>query len=102
HNQSGSYAIDVARVGDPADLPLGSADPEILIWAERNNRIVVSLDRNTLVGHLQSHLAAGGSSPGVFLIRPRTQTATLISFLALASYASRPDEWNDRASYVPP
>jgi hypothetical protein len=43
HNQTGAYPIDVVRVGDPPDLPLGSLDPDILLWAEREGRILVSL-----------------------------------------------------------
>ncbi len=35
HNLSSSDSLDVVRVGDPADLPLGSDDPTILAWAER-------------------------------------------------------------------
>ena len=36
HNLIGGDFIDAIRVGDPADLPLGSSDPDILIWAEDN------------------------------------------------------------------
>ena len=66
HNRRGLWPIDVARVGDPADLPLGSLDPEILLWAEREGRIVVSHDRETLPTHLADHLNAGHRSPGTF------------------------------------
>ncbi|HMF13355.1 MAG TPA: hypothetical protein VKE94_13650 [Gemmataceae bacterium] len=30
HNLAGVYPLDVVRVGDPPDLPLGSADPDVL------------------------------------------------------------------------
>ena len=39
HNQSGLYPLDVERVGGPPDLPLGSSDAEILLWAEREDLI---------------------------------------------------------------
>jgi hypothetical protein len=42
HNQLGANLVDVIRVGDPDDLPLGASDPEILVWCERENRILVS------------------------------------------------------------
>ena len=48
HNRTSPHLIDATRVGDPSDLALGSSDPEILLWAERNGRILVSLDRKTL------------------------------------------------------
>jgi len=44
YNQSSAFPIDVVRVGDPPDLPRGTADPEILRWAERAARIVVTVD----------------------------------------------------------
>jgi hypothetical protein len=34
HNRNGVNTVDVVRVGDMADLPLGSKDPSTLIWAE--------------------------------------------------------------------
>jgi hypothetical protein len=35
HNSQGGLPIDVVRVGDSPDLPLGSTDLDILLWAER-------------------------------------------------------------------
>jgi hypothetical protein len=70
HNVAGSLPIDVARVGDPPDLPLASPDGRILAWCEQNDRILVSLDHDTLPGHLNDRLARGEHSPGIFLIRP--------------------------------
>ena len=31
HNLRGSYPVDVVRVGDPTDLPQGTADPDVLL-----------------------------------------------------------------------
>jgi hypothetical protein len=63
HNAQGSNIIDVTRVGDPDDLPLGTRDPEILMWAERESRILVTRDSKTMDGHLADHLVAGHHSP---------------------------------------
>jgi hypothetical protein len=68
-NPPGLAPIDVIRVGDPPDLPLGTQDPDILIWAEGEGRILVSEDLNTLPLFLDDHLRAGRHSPGIFLIR---------------------------------
>jgi len=46
HNARGIDPIDAQRVGDPADLPLGSEDPAILLWAEREQRILVTFGRD--------------------------------------------------------
>ena len=101
HNLSGADPIDVVRVGDSEDLPLGIGDPEILLWAEREDRILVTNDRSTMAAHLDAHLEAGHNSPGLFLIRPGTDIPRLVEFLAVATQASRPEEWRDRIEYVP-
>lgn len=101
YNARGSNPLDVIRVGDAENLPLGSLDPEILLWAERDERILVSQDRKTLSQHLADHLLAGHHSPGIFTIRGTTTLSGLISFLQLAAVASEPHEWRDRIEYIP-
>ena len=53
---AGPVAIDTVRVGDPPDLPLGSTDPSILIWAQAQDRILISGDVQTLPLYLAQHL----------------------------------------------
>jgi hypothetical protein len=101
HNQTSPHLIDAIRVGDPFDLPLGTLDPDILIWAEREDRIVVSFDKRTMPSHLAAHLALGRHSPGVFLIRPGATLTDLVDYLALATVASAPDDWKDLYHYIP-
>ena len=101
HNNQSEYSIDAARVGDPPDLPLRSADPEILLWAERENRIVITLDEKTIPNHLAHHLKAGRHSPGVFIIRETTSLAGVISFLEAVAHASEAHEWRDSIEYIP-
>jgi Domain of unknown function (DUF5615) len=96
HNRLGEFPLDVVRVGDPPDLPLGALDPDMLVWAEREGRVLVSRDRDTLASHLAAHLSAGRHSPGIFLIRRRVSLPELVSFLVEAAYASEAVEWADR------
>jgi hypothetical protein len=42
--------------------------------------------------HFGAHLAAGQSSPGLFLLLPHIFFAAVLSFLTLAAYASETDE----------
>ena len=93
-------AIDVVRVGDPADLPLGTSDPDILAWCEREGRILVSMDRRTLPVHLAEHLAHGRNSPGVFIVR-EVPINVAVEFLALADVASEPAEWAGQIHHIP-
>jgi hypothetical protein len=101
HNRRSISAIDVIRVGDPADLPLGTSDPDILLWAEREGRILVSEDWATMLTHLLSHLSAGHHTPGLFLLRPQVPVVDLIEFLVAPSYASEASEWVDVWRYIP-
>lgn len=101
HNTSGIEPLAVVRVGDPPDLALQSIDADILRWAERNNRILVTEDKRTMSGHLHAHLLAGGSVPGIFVPRRRATIPQVIAFLQAAAYASEPVEWRDRIVYIP-
>ena len=101
HNQAGSYPLDVVRVGDSLDLPLGSTDPDILLWGEREDRILVSFDKTTMAGHLTSHLQAGHHSPGVFLLRRASRLPLIVDHLALVAHASDAWEWQDRIEFIP-
>jgi hypothetical protein len=100
HNARGIDAIDIVRVGDLPDLPLGSADPDILIWCERNDRILVSHDKGTAPGHLRAHLGSGRHSPGLFLVRD-IAIAQIVSFLVLVAHATGPEEWRDAHVFIP-
>jgi hypothetical protein len=99
HNQHGVHPLDVVRVGDPPDLPLGSTDSDV--WAEREGRIFVSGDRKTLLGHFTDHLSAGRHSPGLFLLRPLSPLSQIVAFLVAVAYASEASEWADVWRYIP-
>ena len=77
-----------------------SPDPDILIWAERNDRVVVTLDRSTMPVHFFGHLASGRHSPGVVLLRSKSLKAA-VSDLETLTYASLPGEWFDQIDYFP-
>jgi hypothetical protein len=89
------------RVGDPPDLPRGSKDPDILLWAEREGRILVSADRRTMPGHLANHLARGQHSPGVLLLRPNWTPPSIINQLVLVAYAGDPTTLVDAIEFIP-
>jgi hypothetical protein len=100
HNLRSDEVLDVVRVGDLPDLPLGEQDEAILRWAEREGRIVVTYDRSTIPKHLENHLSDGHHSPGVFLLPRDASIARIVSFLILTAYASDPEDWQDRIEYV--
>src|SRR5947207_2747401 len=76
HNLAGIDPVDVVRVGDPPDIPLGVDDPSLLLWAEREQLVLVTRDENTMPIHLGNHLSAGRHSPGVFMSSSEKQLWT--------------------------
>src|SRR5687767_10578395 len=101
HNLQSPEPLDVIRVGDPADLPLGSSDAAILLWAEQHARILISRDERTLATHLANHLQSGHHSPGIFLVRRRCALSQVVAFLVEAAYRSSASSWQDRIEYIP-
>ena len=100
HNSGGGLRIDATRVGDHADLPLGSTDAEILTWAERADRIILTEDGATFPAELAAHLRFGRTSPGVFVIRPRVSVAVVLSWLELVVLDNQPNSWADYVIYL--
>jgi Domain of unknown function (DUF5615) len=101
HNSGGINLIDAVQVGDTPDLPRASDDPEILLWAGRENCIFVSFDLSTVPLFVADHIQAGHHSPGVFLIRKGSSLREVIDFLVLSAHASDPWEWQDRCHFIP-
>src|SRR6266446_803978 len=87
HNAAGVNPVDFVCVGDPPDLARGTPDPVVLLWAEREGRVLVSLDKSTLPGHLTAHLQAAHHSPGVFLVRPSSTIPQVLTHLVLVAHA---------------
>ena len=101
HNAKGVDPIDVTQVGDPVDLPLGSSDPNILLWAEKEGRVVVTRDRRTMPGHLATHLQAGHHCAGLFIVRAPATITQVVDYLVLAAHAADPMALQDRYEYIP-
>jgi hypothetical protein len=101
HNVQGVDLLDVVRVGDRPDLPVGSTDPEILLWAERESRVLITRDLSTMPVHLADHLTAGHHSPGVLTIRPRSSIPQVIFSLVLHAHAGGAVVLEDRISFIP-
>lgn len=101
HNARGVDVLDVVRVGDAPDLPLGSDDSAILVWSERHGRILISRDERTLPTHLANHLQAGHHSPGIFVLQRRSALPQVVAFLAEAAHQSDPAEWRDAIEHIP-
>src|SRR5262245_44857433 len=93
--------IEVTRVGDPPALPLGTTDPELLLWAERETRVIVTPHKGAVRGHLVDHLAAGRHSAGVFRRRPGRPWSVLLDALVFNAETMDPPDMQDVIRFGP-
>jgi hypothetical protein len=101
HNLLGGLRLDAIRVGDPTNLPLGVDDPDILVWAELQNRILITKDKHTLARHLANHLRAGRTSPGVLMLRPGRTITDILECLELIAHAGEPRDFANLITFIP-
>jgi hypothetical protein len=93
-------AIDVHRVGQADMPPFGTPDPELLVFCEESQHMLVSLDRHSLPDHIAAHHAAGRHTWGILLVARRCTHRQLLDDLALIWSARQAEEWHDAVLYL--
>lgn len=77
--------VDLVRAQDV--LPEGTSDPAILAWASAENRVLLTNDRNTMVGFAYQRVAAGEPVPGVIVTtNEQTVGSAINDILLIAEY----------------
>ena len=94
-------AITFVSVGSRRDLPKSTTDPDLLLWGEANDHILVTVDYKSMPTHLANHLATGHNSPGVLSVRPGTSVPDLIEDLVMIAFAGHPTDYRDIITYIP-
>jgi len=94
-----SPGLDIVRVQD-ADLA-GSPDPVILGWAARENRILLTHDRDTVPNFAYDRIRAGEPMPGVFLVNNRMPKGQAVDQLFLAVHCCAVEDCKDQVTYFP-
>lgn len=93
--------IQVFAVGNEGVPPRGTPDPEILIWIEENQCILVTENRSTMPVHLADHFAAGRHHPGILWIRRNTGIGELVFELEMIWTAAEAEEYFDKTDFIP-
>jgi hypothetical protein len=57
-------------IGDPGAPSRGMQDPDILLWCEGNDFLLVTRNRASMPVHLKAHLEAGHHVPGILTLNP--------------------------------
>ncbi|MDJ0531568.1 MAG: DUF5615 family PIN-like protein [Xenococcaceae cyanobacterium MO_207.B15] len=93
--------IDILRVGDIGAPALGTLDPEVLIYLEQSQRILLTDNRKSMPEHLEAHWANGGFIWGLFWLRPKATIRELAEDLILIWETTEAEEWKDQLIWIP-
>ena len=96
--------LTVLMIGELSSVNIpakGTLDPEILIWCESNNFILVTNNRTSMPVHLADHLLEHRQVPGIFVLRPKATIGEIIEDLILIALAGEPQEYQNRITYIP-
>lgn len=80
---------------------LGFEDPDVLAFAARQGRILLTHDTHTMPDHFAAFLMGVQHSPGVFMIPQLLPIGRAIDAVVLVWAASAPDEWRDQCLRLP-
>jgi hypothetical protein len=94
-------SIDVLRVGDSGAPPLATPDPLILRYVDTAQRCLVTDNRHSMPGHLESHWAADGHIWGLVWIRPKASIGQIARALYVIWSLSEVEDWLDRLDWIP-
>jgi len=91
---------DIVRAQDISEI-YGAEDPEILAWAARERRIVVTHDVATMARFAYERVMSGEAMPGVFEVDQDMPIGQAIEELVLIVEASRAGEWEGQVRFLP-
>ena len=78
----------------------GLSDPEVLTTAQRDGRIVVSHDCDTMPAHFERFCSIS-PSPGMWIVSDKIGIGQVIEELPIVGAASEAEEWVDRMGFLP-
>ena len=79
----------------------GSKDPEILEFADRDGRVLVTFDHRTMPRHFGERLSKGKTSAGVLIFSQKIALGEVVDSLLLIWSLSDADEWRNGLFYMP-
>jgi hypothetical protein len=93
--------LTVLIVGEPNTPPKGTLDPEILLWCEQNNFILVTNNRRSMPIHLSEHLAQNHNIPGIFVLRKKFPIGETINDLVFIAQAGELKDYQNQITHIP-
>ena len=86
--------IDLVRAHEA--LPEGTPDPAVLAWAAAENRVLITNDRNTMIGFARRRVAAGEPMPGLIVTSNEQPIGSAIEDIVLLVEYMREEEIRDQ------
>jgi hypothetical protein len=92
--------IDLVRAQDA--MPESTPDAEVLAWAAAQNRVLITNDRNTMVGFACQRVTAGEPVPGLIVTSNEQSIGAAIDDIALiAEYMPEEEIRNQVVVFLP-
>ena len=91
--------LDVVRVQDVGLI--GSGDAEVLEWAAREGRVLLTHDVTTMRRYIDERAAAGLRMPGVVEVSQQVPLAQAIEDILLLAECSLEGEWEGQVIFLP-
>lgn len=96
-----AVGVRVYRVGDGVAPPASTPDPDLLVWIDDHDCLLVTNNRATMPVHLAAHLAQGRHVRGIVQLPERMNIGAVLDNLLLIRGAGLPDEFQDRITHLP-
>lgn len=78
-----------------------ATDPELLAWAARQKRVMITHDRTTMPVHVTTLLREGEEIAGLIIVPRRLSLHQVLDDLELIIACSECDEWKNSMQYLP-
>ena len=92
-------ALDLVRVQDIGRM--GADDAELLEWAAREGRVMVTHDANTMTRHAYARVAAGEPMAGVIVAAQDLPIGVIIEDLVMITQCTETDDWRGQVIFLP-
>lgn len=79
----------------------GATDPDLLEWAAVNGRVLLTHDRQTMVGFAKARITAGQLLTGVIVVDDRANIGRVIDDLELIEACTVTGDWIGVVEFVP-
>jgi predicted nuclease of predicted toxin-antitoxin system len=78
-----------------------TSDFDVLAWAAREDRIVLSHDRRTMTAAVKTRLRLELPVLGAIIVSRRCDVNQAVEEILIGVECSRPEEWTDRTLMIP-